>query len=80
MLKTGSTLNREVKRYQGAWPNPSFNELRKTDYYSNLGVEVRKDLGPIGPRNKYPNIQIHRDINQAHTLKPLTYELFIAQN
>ena len=33
----------------------------------------------IGPRNKYPNIQIHKDTYQQHTLKPLTYELFIAQ-
>ena len=33
----------------------------------------------IGPRNKYPNIQIYKDTYQAHTLKPLTDELFIAQ-
>ena len=33
----------------------------------------------IGSRNKYPNIQIHKDTYQEHTLKPLTYELFIAQ-
>ena len=33
----------------------------------------------IGPRNKYPNIQIYKDTYQAHTFKPLTDELFIAQ-
>ena len=35
-LKTGSTWNREIQRRQGEWPNPSFNELERTDYYSNL--------------------------------------------
>ena len=25
---------------KGAWPNPSFNGLEKTDYYSNFEVEV----------------------------------------
>ena len=42
-------------------------------------ISTHSSFNLIGPRNKYPNIQIYKDRYQAHTLKPLTDELFIAQ-
>ena len=43
MLKTVQLGTEKLKGVKAR--DPSFNELEKTDYYSNLGVEVRNVLG-----------------------------------
>ena len=38
----------------------------------NAYTSTHSSFNLISPRNKYPNIQVHKDAYQAHTLKPLT--------
>ena len=48
LAEKGPTEEKELKRCltQGAWPNPGFNELEKTDCYSSLEGKVTPWLHP----------------------------------
>ena len=68
----------EIVKNQDAMSMPMSLTVRCQNLIGSY-TSTHSSFNLIGPRNKYPNIQIHKDTYQEHTLKPLTYELFIAQ-